>query len=446
MLAVFLLMLAGSRPAGAYSVLTHEALIDLLWWDSIRPLLLQRYPTLTPVQLREARAYAYGGCVIQDMGYYPFGNPFFSDLLHYVRTGDFIRSLFRNAKNADETAFAIGALSHYYGDTIGHPEAVNKAVAQEFPALAAKFGPNVNYAEGPHQHVRAEFAFDVNDIVQHRLAPERYLNHVGFEVPVPLLAKAFYQTYGIPLTKVIHQHRPSMKGYRFAVRKLLPSVAYAETILYRKRMPTDATGADIDELNQQIAQLAKNEKWELYQTHPGFGTHIMAAIIVILPKVGPLSDLKLHPPNEAAEQDYVKSLLHVADTLRATLAAASKSGKIPNADLDTGDSVYPGTYPLEDYSYANLLHRMVADPKTPIPFGIKRDLESYFADVSKVKYLQAKPELLAQVQADVPVLKTMPTGTQEPDAPLLAVMEAEQQSKDAEQRAKQAAPGAVSVH
>jgi hypothetical protein len=44
------------------------------------------------------------------------------------------------------------------------------------------------------------------------------------------------------------------------------------------------------------------------------------------------------------------------------------------------------------------------------------------------------------------VLKTMPTGTQEPDAPLLAQMEAEQQSKDAEQRSKQAAPAAVSVH
>jgi hypothetical protein len=439
-------VLAGSRPAGAYSVLTHEALIDLLWWDSIRPLLLQRYPSLTPVQLREARAYAYGGCVIQDMGYYPFGNPFFSDLLHYVRTGDFIRSLFRNAKNADETAFAIGALSHYYGDTIGHPEAVNKAVAQEFPALAAKFGPNVNYAEGPHQHVRAEFAFDVNDIVKHRLAPERYLNHVGFEVPVPLLAKAFYQTYGIPLTKVIHQHRPSMKGYRFAVRKLLPSVAYAETILYRKHMPSDTSSPELDEWNKEIESLATNEKWVLYQTHPGFGTHILAGIIVILPKVGPLSDLKLHPPDEAAEQEYVKSLLHVADTLRATLAAASKSGKIPNEDLDTGDSVYPGTYPLEDYSYANLLHRMVADPKTPIPFGIKRDLESYFADLSKVKYLQEKPELLAQVQADLPVLKTMPTGTLEPDAPLLAAMEAEQQSKDAEQRAKQAAPAAVSAH
>src|SRR5580704_18318757 len=160
---VFLLLLVvSSKPAGAYSVLTHEEVIDLTWFDSIRPLLLKRYPNLTPVQLQDAHAYAYGGCLIQDLGYYPFGKPNFSNLLHYVRTGDFVRALFRESKSADDVAFAIGALSHYLGDTIGHPEAVNLAVGKSFPELAAIYGPNVNYAEGKRQHVRAEFAFDVN--------------------------------------------------------------------------------------------------------------------------------------------------------------------------------------------------------------------------------------------------------------------------------------------
>jgi hypothetical protein len=167
---VLLLVLAYPRPAGGFSVLTHEELIDLTWADSIRPL-LKRYPNLTPAQLRDARAFAYGGCVIQDLGYYPFGKPLFSNLLHYVRSGDFIRALFREAKGPNDVAFAIGALAHYYGDTIGHPEAVDLAVANNFPKLAAKYGPNVNYAEGERQHVRTEFAFDVNDITKHRLAP-----------------------------------------------------------------------------------------------------------------------------------------------------------------------------------------------------------------------------------------------------------------------------------
>src|ERR1700754_4727082 len=159
------------EPAGAYSLLTHEQLIDLTWQSSIVPLLLSRYPTLTPAQIEHARAYAYGGCVIQDIGYYPFGDPFFSDLTHYVRSGDFVVNLFRNAGNADELAFAIGALSHYIGDNIGHADATNLAVPVEFPKLGQKYGHSVRYAEGSSQHVRTEFGFDINEISHAHFAP-----------------------------------------------------------------------------------------------------------------------------------------------------------------------------------------------------------------------------------------------------------------------------------
>src|ERR1700760_3974965 len=184
-------------PAGAYSLLTHEQLIDLTWQSSIVPLLKSRYPDLTPDQIEHARAYAYGGCVIQDIGYYPFGDKFFSDLTHYVRSGDFVVNLFRNAGNADELAFAVGALSHYIGDSIGHSQATNLAVPIEFPKLEAKYGHSVNYAEGENQHVQTEFAFDINEIAHHRLAPVHYLRHIGLAVPTRQLSLAFYQTYGL---------------------------------------------------------------------------------------------------------------------------------------------------------------------------------------------------------------------------------------------------------
>ncbi len=161
------------------------------------PLLLSRYPNLTAAQLDEARAYAYGGCVIQDIGYYPFGDLELSLLTHYVRSGDFVVSLFRNAQNADELAFAVGALSHYIGDAIGHSVATNRAVPVEFPKLAEKYGPIVSYAEGEHQHVQAEFAFDIDEIAHHRMAPLSYLRHIGLKVPLRQLALAYYQTYGI---------------------------------------------------------------------------------------------------------------------------------------------------------------------------------------------------------------------------------------------------------
>ena len=183
LLLVLLLPICVPRHAAAYSLLTHEQIIDLTWQDSIVPLLLSHYPNLTPAELNRARAYAYGGCVIQDIGYYPFGDQFFSDLTHYVRTGDFVLALFRNAHNANELAFAAGALSHYVGDSYGHSEATNRAVALQFPKLAKRYGPSVNYAEGKHQHVQVEFAFDIDQIAKHHLAPLGYLRHIGIKVP-----------------------------------------------------------------------------------------------------------------------------------------------------------------------------------------------------------------------------------------------------------------------
>jgi hypothetical protein len=406
---LLLVLLAAAQPIRAYSVLTHEQIIDLTWSNSIRPLLLRRYPTLTPVQLREAHAYAYGGCVIQDLGYYPFGKPLFSDLLHYVRTGDFVLALFRDSKNANDVAFAIGALSHYLGDTIGHPNAVNLAVGFEFPALAQKYGSNVNYAEGEHQHVRAEFAFDINEIAKHRLAPEAYLNHIGFAVPVPLLARAFYDTYGLDIGDVLGNHRPTLPGYRYSVRTLLPRVAYAETLLYRKHMPPDASSPDLDALNQEIAALAAVDNWDHYRRHAGIGTHLLAGFLFILPKVGALSDLSIRGPSPKAEQDYVTSLVKTAETLRQLLAHANASTGLANEDLDTGLDVLPGTYSLEDYTYADLLHAVTRDPSTPVPAGIKRDLLTYFADTSKVIYIANNPKRLAQVQADLPILRAIST-------------------------------------
>jgi Zinc dependent phospholipase C len=416
---ILLLAFGSVPPAPAYSVLTHEAIIDLTWADSIQPLLLKRYPNMTPAQLREAHAYAYGGCVIQDLGYYPFGKPSFSNLLHYVQTGDFIRALFRDSKDPDDVAFAVGALSHYLGDTIGHPQAVNLAVGKSFPELAAKYGPNVNYAEGEHQHVQAEFAFDINDIAKHRLAPEKYLNHIGFAVPVPLLTRAFYDTYGLDLAQILKSKNPKLHGYRYAVRTLLPRVAYAETLLHRKQLPPDLPSPALDEFTKEVAALSAAENWSPYRRHAGIGTRLLAAFIFILPKVGALSDLSLRGPTPSAEQDYVNSLMHTTDVLRQTLAKATHSDGLPNLDLDTGDPVYPGTYPLEDYTYADLLHEMASNPAKPIPFSIKRDLLAYFADPSKAKYLLLKPGKLAEVNADLPILQTISTNAQYPDTAFL---------------------------
>lgn len=437
-LFILALLMPWARHAEAYSLLTHEQLIDLTWKDSIVPLLLSRFPNLTPADLDRARAYAYGGCVIQDLGYYPFGDRSFSNLTHYVRSGDFVVNLFRNAHNANELAFAIGALSHYIGDSVGHAQATNIAVPIEFPELRAKYGNSVSYAEGKHQHVQTEFAFDINEIAHHRLAPLRYLRKIGFRVSMRQLALAFYQTYG--LTENFRgRRRINARDYRFAARTFIPRIAYAVTLLHRKDEPADPTTPDAIELQKEVAQVAVDNNWQAYRHKAGIETRLIAALIFILPKIGPLKLVAVKGPTEQTEADYAHSVAVSITVMRRVLTrftpeAARYAGPmpplgsltrpgelsalqrdpnhlLPNRDLDTGHVVQPGGYSLTDSTYANLLHRIVQNPAQPIPPGIKEDVQKYYSNLDLPISTKKDPDRWKLVLADLNTLAGMPTST-----------------------------------
>jgi hypothetical protein len=435
LLLLLLLVLAWARPAAGYSLLTHEQLIDLAWRDSIVPLLLSHYPGLTPAQLDEARAYAYGGCVIQDLGYYPFGDGSFSDLTHYVRSGDFVVSLFRNAKSADELAFAVGALSHYIGDSV------------EFPKLQAKYGPVINYAEGEHQHVQTEFAFDIDEIAHHRLAPMRFLRHIGLQVPTKQLALAYYQTYGLQEDFTSRRGRRfNVRNYRFAVRTFIPQVADAIALLHRRHEPPEPDTAEYKEIVAEAAAVDQENNWDSYRGNAGVESHLLAALLFVLPKIGPLKLVAVKGPTTATEADYMHSLVlsitifrHMLErftppapnsgnrdghappppaALMAILAATSPDillrshdpqHPLPNRDLDTGYVVRPGGYRLTDSTYAALLHRITQQPTQSIPPGIKKDVQNYYADPNSPISTTKDAQQWAQVQADLTTLASMPT-------------------------------------
>jgi hypothetical protein len=407
--ALVLCLILVCQPAGAYSLLTHEQLIDLTWQSSIVPLLRGRYPKITDAQLEEARSYAYAGCVIQDVGYYPFGQPLLSDLTHYVRTGDFIVHLFRDAKDANQLAFAVGALSHYVGDNVGHSQATNRAVAEDFPKLAAKYGPVVTFSEDSSAHVRTEFGFDINEIAHRRLAPVHYLRHVGLNVPTDQLAAAFYDTYGLRARNL----RVNVGGYRFAVRSFIPRIAYAVTLLHRSRMPADPATPAVQKLSTQVAQVAAENNWDKYRRKAGIGTYTLAGFIFVLPKIGPLKFVAVKVPNQDTEEEYASSIDHSTDLLSSTLVRFRTAHQtLPNRDLDTGAPVRPGGYRLADETYAKLLHLLVADPHHTIPPGLKTDIQNYYADPKAPIYTKKKPKDWARVQADLQVLQTMPVSNQ----------------------------------
>ena len=456
---VLALVLSIARPAAAYSLLTHEQLIDLTWDDSIVPLLLSRYPGLTQAQLDEARAYAYGGCVIQDIGYYPAGDPSFSDLTHYVRSGDFVVNLFRNAKNADELAFAIGALSHYVGDSVGHSLATNLAVPVEFPKLRRKYGREVSYAEGKRQHVQVEFGFDINEIGRHHMAPLQYLRHIGLKVPVEQLALAYYQTYGLSDEFTGPRRRFNVREYRYAVRTFIPRVAFAVIVLHRRHEPPEPDIPEAAEIAKEIAAVSAQDNWPAYRRKAGIITYVLAGLVFILPKIGPLKLVAVKGPTPATDEEYIHSVASSVAVLRSHLTrftppsarrphaaaipavptqpaqmnAPGTAGKtvvkrlssgsrhpLPNLDLDTGSVVRPGGYPLTDFTYADLLHRLTRQPSQPIPPGIKRDILAYYADPDAPITTQKDPGKWAQVRADLATLAKMPTSTEREPYPTYA--------------------------
>ncbi len=401
-------VLLSQQPLSAYSVQTHEQLIDLSWKNIIKPFILRRFPHATDADLERAHAFAYGGCAIQDLGYYPFSKEFFSDLTHYVRSGDFVAALFQQARNPDELAFAIGALSHYVGDINGHRVAVNPSVAIEFPNLAHRYGDVVTYDENPHAHVRTEFAFDINEITKHRMAPSAYLRHVGLKVPSTLLTRAFFETYGLHLESILgKRRRPVVRTYRFAVRSFLPRIAYAETVLHRSSFPPDQQTPAFAVFQQNLAAADFAKGWDQYRKKAGIGTHLLAWTIFILPKVGPLSLLAIRGPIPETHERYIESVNAATESLRHILENWRASPSLPNRDLDTGAKVRPGGYRLTDQTYAKLLATLTSEPARALPGALKQDVLDYYSDPRAPISTKLNPAKWAAVQRQLIVLRGM---------------------------------------
>ncbi len=381
--ALLLILTLSASNAAAYSVLTHEELVDIAWSDSIRPLLLARFPGATDEQLREAHAYAYGGSAIQDMGYYPFGKQFFSNLTHYVRTGDFIVWLLENARTIDEYAFAIGALSHYLGDSIGHSEAINLATAVDFPNLRHKYGPSVTYDESPHSHIRTEFAFDIDELADKALAPPAYLRFIGFKVPRKFLERGFVNTYGFDVHELLGRAHPALRSYRTSVRTFIPAFAEAEVVLHRHQFPPHPDDETYRVFAERVARTNYERKWKHAYRGPGFMAHVLAVLVFIVPKVGAVSDLAIKIPNSGTEEWYLHSVNHTIDAFHGILHKLAIDGNTPvtlaNIDLDTGNHVKLGNYPLADQTYAQLLARLTSKPDRILPEGIRQNIVDYYA-------------------------------------------------------------------
>jgi hypothetical protein len=365
--------------AAAYSVLAHEANIDALWDSTIKPMLQSRFPEATPEQLLEARAYAYGGCVIQDLGYYPFGSHFFSNLLHYVRTGDFVEALIRDATDIDEYAFALGALGHYAADNTGHPMAVNRAVPLMYPKLKAEFGNTVTYEQSPKSHVLVEFSFDVVQVAAGAYAPEAYHQHIGFKVAKLALERAFRDTYGLEMKDIFFSEDLAIGTYRHAVATTIPEMTKLAWGKKRDQILKVTPGIRKKTFVFRLSRRQYDKEFGTDYAKPHGFARFLGVVYNLVPKVGPFRSLGFSVPTPEAERLFLESFTATGERFRQSLDALRAGAlHLPNTDFDTGRPTVRREYSLADAAYDELLDKLADRGFVDVPAALRANMVAYY--------------------------------------------------------------------
>jgi zinc dependent phospholipase C len=377
--AAMVAVLCSPRQASAYSVLAHEANIDALWDTTIAPMLHARFPEATAAEIVESRAYAYGGCVIQDLGYYPFGSHVFSNLLHYVRTGDFVHALISDALDIDEYAFALGALGHYAADNSGHPMAVNRAVPLMYPKLRAEFGDAVTYAQAPKNHVLVEFSFDVVQVAAGAYAPAAYHSYIGFKVAKPALERAFRATYGIEMSDLFLSEDLAIATYRHAVGTTIPEMTKVAWSRKRDQIVKVTPGMRRQQFVFHLPRRRYDEEFGRDYAKPHGFARFLAVVYNLLPKIGPFRSLSFSVPTPEAERLFLESFTLARERFRQSLDAL-QAGRLhlPNTNFDTGKPTVRDEYPLADATYDELLDTLARRAFADVPDALSANIVAYY--------------------------------------------------------------------
>jgi zinc dependent phospholipase C len=406
LLAVALIWPASAR---AYAVLSHEAIIDAAWDSHIKPLLLKKYPQATEEDLSRAQAYAYGGAIIQDMGYYPYGNPFFSDLTHYVRSGDFIQALLRDAQDLTEYAFAVGALAHYAADNDGHRIGTNRAVAVLYPGLGKKYGDSVTYEDGKLAHVKTEFGFDVLEIAKERYAPDGYHDFIGFEVARRVLDQAFLETYGLELKSVLLSEDKALNSYRRDVSKLIPKATRIAWHLKKDEIKDDIPDATKKRFLFNLSRSNYEREWGKNYKKPSPGEIFLAFLYKLIPKIGPLKILQFRTPTPETEHMFEASFNATLSRYRKLLVATGDGTlQLENDNFDVGENTGPGKYRMNDEAHAKLLDELTETNFANLTPEAKAELLQFYADPGAPYATKRHAKAWAKVQTELHQLQTAP--------------------------------------
>lgn len=375
-----LIALLTPKSSSAYSILTHEAIIDVSWDKSLKPLLKKKFPQSTEEDLKNARSYAYGGTLMTDVGYSPFGSLHFTNLVHYVRSGDFVETMLNEAQNVNEYAYALGALCHYMADKYGHSIGTNIVVPMLYPKVREKYGNVVTYEENHAAHSRVEIAFDVLQLARGNYASQAFHDMIGFNVSVPVLERAFFKTYG----QNIHDYFPnidkSINNFRWAVNSLMPTVTRAAWVLKKDEIKKLQPGITARKFEYRMRRKKYNQEYKGERDKPKFKERVIAFILRIVPKIGPFKAFRFKEIGPEGEKQFIKSFDAVTQHYDEAIATLS-TGKIdlPNVDFDTGNPTEFGEYELTDETYDDLLLTLDNGNFIYLSRPLKQNLVSFYS-------------------------------------------------------------------
>jgi hypothetical protein len=246
-------------------------------------------------------------------------------------------------------------------------------------------------ATSPLRHnIRTEFPFDIAELSDGDFPSAAYLRYVGFKVPRKFLEAAFEKTYGFDIHEVLGRAHPALRSYRTAVRSFIPAFAEAEVVLHHREFPKHIDSETDRIFRERLARTAYERNWKHAAKGPGIKAHLLALLVLLVPKIGAASDLSIKIPNPQTYEMYQSSVNHTEAVFRDILHRLSVTGddaKLVNIDLDTGDRVKRGEYRRTDVTYAQFLKRLTSKPDRLIPAETKRNILNYY----KVTTIDSKP-------------------------------------------------------
>lgn len=376
----------------AYSILTHEAIIDAGWEKSIKPLLKKKFPQATDADLKLAHSYAYGGSLMADIGYSPYGSTYFTNLIHYVRTGDFVENLLSEAQNINEYAYALGALCHYMADAYGHSIGTNLVVPMVYPKVGEKYGKVVTYEEDHEAHSRVEIAFDVLQLARGNYASQEFHDLIGFNVAVPVLERAFFKTYGQDINEVFGNIDHSVSNFRWAVNSLMPTVTRSAWVLKKKEIKEMQPGITARKFHYKMQRKKYYKEYGSDHDKPKFKERMIAFLITILPKVGPFKTFRFKEVGPEGEKQFIKSFDTVMAHYTEALAKLNyEKISLPNLDFDTGKKIAAEEYELSDKTYGELVIKLQENKFSYLTDPLKQNIVSFYskADTAAISNMDA---------------------------------------------------------